>query len=176
MPAINESHDPQLRSWVDAANQAGADFPIQNLPFGVFRRALTPEPPRVGVAIGDQILDLRLCHRAGLFDGDLAAAGEACTEATLNRLMALGAAVRSQLRRRISELLREDKRPSHQKVVEPCLAAVAEAVMELPATVGDYTDFYASIFHATNVGSMFRPDEALLPNYKYVPIRYHCTL
>ena len=173
MPAINESHDPQLRSWVDAANQPGADFPIQNLPFGVFRRALTPEPPRVGVAIGDQILDLRLCHRAGFFDGDLAAAGEACTEASLNRLMALGAAARSQLRRRISELLREDKRRSYQKVVEPCLAPVAEAVMELPAAVGDYTDFYASIFHATNVGSMFRPDEPLLPNYKYVPIGYH---
>jgi fumarylacetoacetase len=173
MPAINESHDPQLRSWVDAANQPGADFPVQNLPFGVFRRALTPEPPRVGVAIGDQILDLRLCHRAGLFDGDLSAAGEACTDASLNRLMALGAAARSQLRRRISELLREDKRRSHQKVVEPCLAPVAEAVMELPAAVGDYTDFYASIFHATNVGSMFRPDEPLLPNYKYVPIGYH---
>ncbi len=99
--------------------------------------------------------------------------GEACTDASLNRLMALGAAARSQLRRRVSELLREDKRRSYQKVVEPCLAPIAEAVMELPAAVGDYTDFYASIFHATNVGSMFRPDEPLLPNYKYVPIGYH---
>src|SRR5580765_3334250 len=103
MPAINESHDPQLRSWIDAANLPGSDFPIQNLPFGVFRRALTPEPPRVGVAIGDQILDLRLCHRAGLLESDLVAAGEACTDGTLNRLMGLGASVHSQLRRRVSE-------------------------------------------------------------------------
>jgi fumarylacetoacetase len=173
MPQINESHDPQLRSWIDAANLPAVDFPIQNLPFGIFRRALTPEPPRVGVAIGDQILDLRLCHRAGLFDGELTAAGEACTDSTLNRLMALGASTRSLMRRRVSELLREDKRRTYQKTVEPCLVPMPEAVLELPAAIGDYTDFYASIFHATNVGSMFRPDEPLLPNYKYVPIGYH---
>ena len=172
MPAINESHDPQLRSWVESANHGG-DFPIQNLPFGVFRRALTPEPPRVGVAIGDFILDLRLCYRAGLLESELAAAGEASMESGLNRLMALGPATWSLLRRRLSELLREDRRRTFHNGVEPCLVPMAEAVMELPAAIGDYTDFYASIFHATNVGSMFRPDEPLLPNYKYVPIGYH---
>ena len=173
MPAINDSHDPQLRSWVDSANTPGTDFPIQNLPFGVFRRALTPEPPRVGVAIGDLILDLRRCHRAGLFDNDLSAAGEASSESTLNHLMAMGPSAWTGLRRRISELLRDDRRRSWQKSTEPCLVPMAEAVMELPAAIGDYTDFYASIFHATNVGSMFRPDEPLLPNYKYVPLGYH---
>ena len=173
MLAVNETHDPDLRSWVESANQPGTDFPIQNLPFGVFQRALTPEPPRVGVAIGDRILDLRLCHRAGLFEGELAAVGEACLASSLNRLMALGPASWSALRRRVSDLLREDRRRALQKKVEPCLATMAEAVMRMPAEIGDYTDFYASIFHATNVGSMMRPDNPLLPNYKYVPIGYH---
>ena len=158
---INETHDPHLRSWVESANRPGTDFPIQNLPFGVFRRALTPEPPRVGIAIGDAILDLRQCHRAGLLDGDVAL-GEACADSSLNRLMALGQEAWSVLRRRVSELLREDRRRSFQKNVEPCLGTMAEAVLELPMAIGDYTDFYASIFHATNVGSMLRPDEPLL--------------
>jgi fumarylacetoacetase len=173
MAPINDTHDPHLRSWVDTANTPGIDFPIQNLPFGVFHRALTPEPPRVGVAIGDMVLDLRRCHRAGLFENDLATAGEACTESSLNRLMAMGPGTWAGLRRRISELLREDRRRSWQKTTEPCLVPMAETVMALPASIGDYTDFYASIFHATNVGSMFRPDEPLLPNYKYVPVGYH---
>jgi fumarylacetoacetase len=173
MIAVNETHDPELRSWVESANLPGADFPIQNLPFGVFHRALTPEPPRVGVAIGDRILDLRLCHRAGLLNNDLAAVGEACLAPSLNALMALGPQAWSVLRRRLSELLREDRRRAWQKKVEPCLVPRAEAVMLMPAEIGDYTDFYASIFHATNVGTMMRPDNPLLPNYKYVPIGYH---
>ncbi len=169
---INETHDPHLRSWVESANRAGTDFPIQNLPYGVFRRALTPEPPRVGVAIGDTILDLLLCQRAGLLEAD-AAIGEACAEPSLNRLLSLGPEAWASLRRRVSELLREDRRRSFQSRVTPCLVSMTEAVLELPMAIGDYTDFYASIFHATNVGSMMRPDEPLLPNYKYVPIGYH---
>jgi fumarylacetoacetase len=169
---INETHDPHLRSWVESANRTGTDFPIQNLPLGVFRRALTPEPPRVGVAIGDAILDLLLCHRAGLLDGD-AAIGEACADPSLNRLCSLGPDAWASLRRRISELLREDRRRSFQSRVAPCLVSMTESVLELPVAIGDYSDFYASIFHATNVGSMLRPDEPLLPNYKYVPIGYH---
>ncbi len=173
MLSLNETHAPDLRSWVESANQPGTDFPIQNLPFGVFTRALTPEPPRIGVAIGDRILDLRLCHRAGLFDGDLAPIGEALLSPSLNRLMALGPVSWSAVRRRVSELLREDRRRTLQKKVEPCLATMAEAVLRMPAEIGDYSDFYASIFHATNVGSMMRPDNPLLPNSKYVPIGYH---
>jgi len=173
MIAVNETHDPELRSWVESANAPGADFPIQNLPFGLFHRALTPEPPRVGVAIGDRVLDLRLCHRAGLLNHDQPGIGDACLATSLNALMALGPQAWSSLRRRLSELLREDRKRALQKKVEPCLVARAEAVMLVPAEIGDYTDFYASIFHATNVGSMMRPDNPLLPNYKYVPIGYH---
>jgi fumarylacetoacetase len=173
MLAVNETHDPELRSWVASANQPGTDFPIQNLPFGVFHRALTPEPPRLGIAIGDRILDLRLCHRAGLLEKDLAVVGEACLAPSLNRLMALGPAAWSAVRRSVSELLREDRRRTLQKKVEPCLVPQAEAILQVPAEIGDYTDFYASIFHATNVGAMMRPDNPLLPNYKYVPIGYH---
>jgi len=169
---LTETHDPHLRSWVESANRPGTDFPIQNLPLGVFRRAFTPELPRVGIAIGDAILDLLLCHRAGLLDGD-AALGEACVEPSLNRLLALGSDAWTSLRRRVSELLREDRRRSFQKNVEPCLVSIAESVLELPLAIGDYSDFYASIFHATNVGSMLRPDEPLFDNYKYVPIGYH---
>ncbi len=169
---INDTHDPQRRSWVESANAPGCDFPIQNLPFGVFHRALTPEASRVGVAIGDRILDLRLCHRAGLFEGELAYTGEACTSSSLNRLLAMGPAAWSSLRRRLSELLSDDRRRT-MKAVEPCLVPMAEAIMAIPAEIGDYTDFYASVFHATNVGSMMRPDQPLLPNYKYVPIGYH---
>src|SRR5690606_17996408 len=124
---INETHDPHRRSWVEAANAAGADFPIQNLPFGVFHRALTPEPPRVGVAIGDRILDLRLCHRAGLFEGELAAAREACTAASLNRLLSLGPHAWSALRRRLSDLLSDDRRKVVREV-EPCLVPMTDAV------------------------------------------------
>ena len=169
---INETHDPHLRSWVESANRPGTDFPIQNLPLGVFRRAFTPEPPRVGIAIGDAILDLRQCHRAGLLDGDVAL-GDACADSSLNRLLALGQEAWAALRRRVSELLREDRRRSFQKNVEPCLVLMTEAVLELPMAIGDYSDFYASIFHATNVGSMLRPDEPLFDNYKYIPIGYH---
>jgi fumarylacetoacetase len=173
MLAVNETHDPDLRSWVASANQPGTDFPIQNLPFGVFHRALTPEPPRIGIAIGDRILDLRLCHRAGLLEKEMAVMGEACLAPSLNRLMSLGPAAWSAVRRLVSELLREDRRRALQKRVEPCLVPQAEAIMQVPAEIGDYTDFYASIFHATNVGAMMRPDNPLLPNYKYVPIGYH---
>ena len=109
MSAVNETHDPELRSWVESANLPGADFPIQNLPYGVFHRALTPEPPRVGVAIGDRLLDHRLWNRAGLLNNDLAAIGDACLATSLNALMALGPQAWSALRRRLSELLREDR-------------------------------------------------------------------
>src|SRR5262245_24354234 len=169
---INETHDPHLRSWVESANRPGTDFPIQNLPFGVFRRALTPEPPRVGVAIGDVILDLLLCHRAGLLES-VVGISEACADASLNRLLSLGPEACATLRLRVSELLREDRRRSFQRSVAPCLVSMTDAVLELPTVIGDYSDFYASIFHATNVGSMLRPDDPLLPNYKYVPIGYH---
>ncbi|GAA5529296.1 fumarylacetoacetase [Herpetosiphon gulosus] len=166
---LNETHDPDLRSWVASANLAGADFPIQNLPFGVFRRQASQEHWRIGVAIGTEILDL---NKAADYLNELDQASlAACRAENLNQLMSLTPAVWSTIRLQLSRMLREGT--NLQAELTPLLLAQAEAEMALPATIGDYTDFYASIFHATNIGSMFRPDNPLLPNYKYVPIGYH---
>ncbi|HEY4212230.1 MAG TPA: fumarylacetoacetase [Steroidobacteraceae bacterium] len=166
--AINATHDPALRSWVDSANQAGCDFPIQNLPFGVFRRAGGHESFRVGVAIGDRILDLPATVGLKLLgDGfETPWAGP-----TLNALMAAGPAASSGLRARLSELLRLGAREAER--LQPMLVPMAAAEFSLPAQIGDYTDFYTSIHHATTVGALFRPDNPLLPNYKWIPIAYH---
>ncbi|HEX6791337.1 MAG TPA: fumarylacetoacetase [Candidatus Krumholzibacteria bacterium] len=169
----NETHRPDRRSWVESANAPRSDFPIQNLPFGVFRGA-GDDTPRIGVAIGDRVLDLTAL-RAGLFDADARVAVEACAEPSLNEFMALGPSSWSALRRRLGDLLdaRASDAKSHRRAVEPSLVAMRDVEMLLPAEIGDYSDFYASIHHATNVGSMFRPDNPLLPNYKHVPIGYH---
>jgi fumarylacetoacetase len=165
---VNQTHDPGLTSWVESA-QDHPDFPIQNLPFGVFRRR--GETPRVGVAIGDQILDLPAAAAAvGVPDG---VAARACQEPALNQLMELGRRQWSELRARLSELLAANSRAYHPRLGERILVPMAEAELLLPAVIGDYSDFYASVHHATNVGSMFRPDNPLLPNYKWVPIGYH---
>jgi fumarylacetoacetase len=169
---INDTHGPQLRSWVDSANARGADFPVQNLPFGVFRDWEGDEAPRVGVAIGDRVLDVSAL-RASLFSGLARRAVETCTEPSLNALMALGSEYWTALRERLSQLLRAGGSADERRAVEPALFALPEVEMLVPAHVGDYTDFYASLFHATNVGSMFRPENPLLPNYKHVPIAYH---
>ncbi len=189
--AVNETHDAQLRSWVESANQAGTDFPIQNLPFGVFRSDRNPRPG-IAVAIGESLLDLGTCADAGLLDGLAADLIEACRASSLNSLMARTCQDWSKLRARVSELLRADggkgdrsnlceapEGPFRQigpvpfSTVERALLPLPDVEMLLPAEIGDYSDFYASIYHATNVGAMFRPDNPLLPNYKYVPIGYH---
>jgi fumarylacetoacetase len=168
---LNATHDPTLKSWVAAANRPGGDFPIQNLPFAIFRRAGTPESFRGGVAIGDQILDLRTLHELRQLSGSAADALTACTEPTLNTFMALGTDAWSTLRTALSRLLREDAKEAPE--LRSTLVAQAEAEFAVPARIGDYTDFYASIYHATAVGALFRPDNPLLPNYKWVPIAYH---
>jgi len=165
---LDSTHDPQLASWVESANRPGADFPIQNLPFGVFRSGPSCV---IGVAIGDRILDLGRAAQAGLLEGLGTRAIAACAASVLNPLMALGRKHWSPLRKRIGELLRAGS--GHQAAVEPLLLPMAEAVMAPPAIIGDYTDFYSSIHHASNVGRLFRPGNPLLPNYKYVPIGYH---
>ncbi|MBW4574173.1 MAG: fumarylacetoacetase [Aphanothece sp. CMT-3BRIN-NPC111] len=168
---INATHDQSLRSWVESANQENTDFPIQNLPFGVFRPQGSAEPSRIGVAIGDQILDLSLCCEVGLFQELPQQLQVACAAPNLNQLMAMGSRASSALRDRLSNLLRSDKQnPSPEREI---LTPMSQAELLLPTNIGDYTDFYASIFHATNVGKLFRPDNPLLPNYKYVPIAYH---
>lgn len=156
MNPIDDTHHPDLRSWVTSANAEGSDFPIQNLPFGCFSTEDDPEP-RPGVAIGDSILDLR---RAGLVD-----------TADMNVLMAAPAAERRALRAALSQGLAEGS--VHQAQWTHALVPQADATMHLPCHIGDYTDFYAGIHHATAVGKLFRPDQPLMPNYKWVPIGYH---
>jgi fumarylacetoacetase len=169
--SLNHTHDPARRSWLESANDAMTDFPLQNLPYGVFRTA-ADTTPRPGVAIGDRILDLHAAAVAGLLPAAVIAA---CRQSTLNPLMALGAPAWSALRSRLSELLGADSCPAGapRQRVESCLRRMGDVTLLMPAAVGDYTDFYASGFHATNVGSMFRPGQPLLPNYKWVPIGYH---
>jgi fumarylacetoacetase len=171
MTLLNETHDPLLRSWVASANAAGADFPIQNLPFAVFRRKGRTEPWRGGVAIGDQIIDLAAVAAAGLFTGQAAVAVQAAAGDKLNALMALGHGAWSALRLALSRALR-DGAPG-QAALQACLVPQAEAEYDVPARIGDYTDFYTSVHHATNIGRLFRPDNPLMPNYKWVPIGYH---
>jgi fumarylacetoacetase len=168
---INETHDPSRRSWVESANLPETDFPIQNLPFGVFRRRGSSEPPRIGAAIGAQILDLSACSSHGLLQAAGDAAARACSEPALNGLMALGLEAASTLRRALHSVLSEGS--VQQVAVATHLTPIAEAELFVPAHIGGYTDFYASIHHATNVGRLFRPENPLLPNYKYVPIAYH---
>lgn len=159
---INETHDPARTSWVAGAD-GHADFPVQNLPYGIFS---TPGGnPRSGVAIGDFVLDLSAI--AALLPS---AAAECLTGTTLNALFALPAAERAALRQRLSTILSD---PTHQNSVEPALLPAADVTMHLPCAIGDYTDFYVGIHHANNVGRQFRPDNPLLPNYKWVPIGYH---
>jgi fumarylacetoacetase len=146
---IDRTHDPALRSWVESANQPGCDFPIQNLPFATFRHFAGTH---VGVAIGDRVLDVT----------------EALQIRSMRGLMAMPRPARVELRREIQDLL-----VKHATGIDACMLPLAEAELLLPCEIGDYTDFYASIHHATNVGSMFRPDNPLLPNYKWLPVGYH---
>lgn len=156
MNRLNTTHDPALRSWVESANDPATEFPIQNLPFGRFRHGGETQW-RIGVAIGDQVLDLR---EAGLID-----------QIDMNGLMQITPQARRALREAISEGLREgsEQRP----LFEAALVAQSAVELGLPCEVGDYTDFYVGIHHATEVGRQFRPDNPLLPNYKWVPIGYH---
>src|SRR5882724_11035728 len=168
---LNETHDASRKSWVESANNANTEFPIQNLPFGVFRRRGAGEPPRIGVAIGAEILDLAACCRASLLQAAGPAVVSACSEPALNGLMALGTDAASTLRRTLHALLSQGS--VQQPAVAKNLIPISEAELFVPAHIGGYTDFYASIHHATNVGRLFRPENPLLPNYKYVPIAYH---
>ncbi len=167
--ATNETHDPARRSFVESANR-GSEFPIQNLPFGVFRRRGSTEPGRVGIAIGDQILDVAGIAR--LCSGTAAPAAAACASARLNDLMRLGPKAWSALRAQVARLLSVDE-AAHRATVEQNLTPMAMAELLLPVEIGNFSDFFASIFHATNAGRMFRPDNPLMPNYKYVPVAYH---
>lgn len=168
-PALDGTHDPKLRSWLESANRPGNDFPIQNLPFGAFRRA-AGEPTRLGIAIGDRVLDLAGAVEDHLLPELEDALRDALCAPLLNPLLALGPPAWSRVRSAVSQLLSVD---TGTRLDPGRLPARADVRLELPVGIGDYTDFYASIHHATNVGRMFRPEQPLLPNYKYLPIGYH---
>jgi len=166
---LDETHDERRRSWLASANQPGCDFPIQNLPFGVFRAG--GSSPRIGVAVGDRVLDVTALAEVGLLDGLDEATRHACRAPRLNDLMALGGSAWTAIRHRLVALLTEGA--TEGSSVERCLVRAHDLTLELPARIGDYTDFYASIHHATNVGRLFRPESPLLPNYKWLPVGYH---
>ena len=153
---LNSTHDPALTSWVESANDPAGDFPVQNLPFGIFRRKGTQESLRGGVAIGNQVFDLAAL---GLKTGP-----------TLNALAAAGRPAWSALRKLLSETL---SNPKHAERFAQALVPMRRAELFLPVAIGDYSDFYTGIYHAENVGRMFRPDNPLMPNYHWVPIGYH---
>lgn len=171
MTMLNETHDPALQSWVSSAQAAGSDFPLQNLPFASFRRQGSNEAWRGGVAIGDQIVDLQALAASGSLAGDAQRAAQAASQEALNALMALGPQAWSALRLALSRGLRTGA--AEQAQWQGILVPQAQAEYKLPARIGDYTDFYTSIHHATNIGKQFRPDNPLLPNYQWVPIGYH---
>lgn len=169
--SVIKANDPKLQSWVDVP--AGSDFPIQNLPFGVFRTEA--QLPRVGVAIGDKVLDLKALHILGYLENLPFTLDDFLCD-NLNRMMRHGKQATRDLRNRVSKLLSSDMpdlrdRDHHVRQV---LVSQHEVQMLLPVKVGDYTDFYSSMDHARNVGMMFRdPDKALLPNWKHLPVGYH---
>ncbi len=173
MSKLNQTHDPQLKSWVESANAADCHFPIQNLPFGIF--SIASDSPRAGVAIGNQILDLSVIEEAGLLDG-LIGTKKVFNRERLNDFIALGKPAWHAVRAHLSELLRHDYATlrDNSQLRARALVAAANAQMHLPVTIPGYTDFYSSKEHATNVGSMFRdPKNALLPNWLHMPIGYN---
>ena len=157
----DETLDPSRASWVESAQ--GGDFPIQNLPLGIF--SVGQRRRRAGVAIGDFVLDLMAI--TDLLDEEWR---EDLSQPVLNGWLARGPGAQRELRLRLSEILSDER---YRDDVEPELIGQTEARMHVPCFIGDYTDFYVGIHHATNVGKQFRPDQPLLPNYKYVPIGYH---
>ncbi|MGO3841237.1 MAG: fumarylacetoacetase [Alcaligenes pakistanensis] len=168
---LNDTHDPKLQSWVHGANEADNGFPIQNLPFAVARRRDNQEDFRVMVAIGPYALDLGLLACDTPWKGKAAEALAACVKPALNALMALGQDHWSALRAALSHDLRQGS--SAESRLRPMLIERTKLEYALPAQIGDYTDFYISVHHATAIGKQFRPDAPLLPNYKWVPIGYH---
>lgn len=175
---INETHAQNLKSWVESANDPNTDFPIQNLPFCVFSRSTSDARAKTGVAIGNQVFDIGSAYEEGkLFEGKTKGWQVAMSafdhELLSGELMEDTESDLRDFRQRMVAIFRTDADESIQKKVSKYLIPQNDAVFLMPSAIGNYTDFYCSIFHATNVGSMFRPDNPLLPNYKYVPIGYH---
>ena len=170
---MDETHDSKLKSWVDVAEDS--DFPIQNIPFGVY----SPKGGgdlHVATAIGNYVLDLAYLDEAGCFEGTEVEGTEVFHEPTLNAFMSLGRKAWKDTRKVISNILSEnnDTLRDNEELKELALVSMENAEMEFPVDIGDYTDFYSSKEHASNVGTIFRgPENALMPNWLHLPIAYH---
>jgi fumarylacetoacetase len=168
---LDFTHDPAALSWVPSAQTPDTDFPLQNLPYARLRRAGSAEAWRIGVAIGNQVLDLAQALERGSWSPAVQALLQPLAQGDLNALMAQAPSARRALRHALFEALREGS--PQAAALQPALLAQTEVEFDLPARVGDYTDFYAGIHHARAVGQLFRPENPLLPNYQWVPIGYH---
>jgi len=173
MPQRNHTHDPKAASWLATANVAGGDFPIQNLPFAVFRRAGSDEAFRGGVAIGDQVVDLAALAGSTGLAGLAQEAAQLSAQATLNDFLAMGPKAWQVLRHALFALLEQDATPDMVSITRGCLVPMDTVEYTLPNRIGDYTDFYTSLDHARNVGVMIRPDDPVSPNFRWMPIAYH---
>ncbi len=171
--ALDQTHSEFAKSWVLSANQPGCDFPIQNLPFSVFRRKGSQEAFRGGVAIGDQVIDLAQVAQSGCLDGLAGTAAAACAQPALNDFFALGLAAWKALRHGLFELLEKAFYGAKVDALRACLIAQSDVEFTVPARIGDYTDFYTSLDHAMNIGVMMRPDDPITSNFKWMPIAYH---
>lgn len=174
---LDHTHDISARSWLESANHDATPFPLQNIPFGVFRRAGSAETFRGGVALGDQVIDLAALSRAGVLSGLAADAARACSQPTLNTFFAMGPGAWRALRHALFDLFkRQDEGAGGSPVIdvpERCLVPQTTVEYGLPVQIGDYTDFYTSIDHARNIGKLLRPDASLSPNFQWMPIAYH---
>lgn len=170
---LNHTHDAARKSWLASANVADCDFPIQNLPFAVFRRKGSQEAFRGGVAIGDQIVDLAARSDSRLLSGLAARAARACAQPALNDFFAMGPAAWQALRHGLFALLEDTASPARVKAMRACLVPLADAEFAVPAHIGNYTDFYTSLHHAANVGRMIRPDDPVSANFRWLPVAYH---
>lgn len=173
MHTLNHTHAPGARSWLASANAPGADFPIQNLPFAVFRRAGSGEAFRGGVAIGDQVICLAALGQSGALQGLAAQATNACARPALNVFFAMGPDAWSALRHALFEALTDGASGPASAAVRAALVPLADIEHTVPARIGDYTDFYTSIHHALNVGKLFRPEDPVTPNFRWIPTAYH---
>ncbi|MES2402234.1 MAG: fumarylacetoacetase, partial [Pseudomonadota bacterium] len=164
---LNPTHNAHARSWVASANVEGCDFPIQNLPFAVFRRAGSSEAFRGGVAIGDQVIDMAQVARTDCLDGLAHAAAQACAKPALNDFFTMGPASWSALRHSLFELLEKAFYGPKVDALRACLIPQSEVEFTVPTRIGDYTDFYTSLDHAMNIGVMMRPDDPITSNFKW---------
>jgi fumarylacetoacetase len=169
---LNHTHDPAARSWLKSAN-LGSDFPIQNLPIAVFRRRGTDAVFGGGIAIGDQVVDLSALGLSGLLQGEALRACSMAAQPALNEFMAAGPAAWQALRHALFALLENDATSGEQQAVRACLLPQNEVEYAVPARIGDYTDFYTSIYHARNVSQIVKPGEPLPSNFQWIPIAYH---